>query len=263
MYKKKQIFFLDNLQKDKISDTKIALEIEEVSYDNLIIQFLHYNNNGEIVKNNEVYLDCFEGKKFVDVFWIEINFEPKQETNKRYLKVNYGSHYSNKSTCIDISGDSVSRIVSIIYRFLVFCRKHKIEIEKYGFRENINFNFVNVNKSQFLIRILNIKTYRLKTSLSIVRKDNLFEDYMVIQFDKYDSIYLLKLISNFLVSKEHDKEKMTFTHSLGRTYEWSPSFSDRIVEDNFQGYRASIMRYIIKKYNTIDALKTTLLNIDF
>ena len=265
MYQRKRIYFLDNLQRTDIADTKFALEIDEISHYNLIVQFLHYSNNGKIVAKNEVFLDCYEGDRLNGNFRIEIHFEPKQEMNKRYLKVNYDSPYLNKSTCIDISKDKVSMIVKIIYTLLVFCRKHSIEIRKYGFRENLISNFVHLKykKKDFLANILNIKTYLLQTSHSRVGKDTIFRDYMIIQYEKYHHIYLLKLINDFLGSNLHNKEDMTFKYYLGQDSAWSPSFDDRIVEDYFPYKRVELMQYIMENFNPDEALKTTLLNIEF
>jgi hypothetical protein len=86
---------------------------------------------------------------------------------------------------------------------------------------------------------------------------------MIIQYEKYHNIYLLKLINDFLGSIEHNKEDMTFKYSIGTESAWSSSFTDKIVEDNFQYKRVELIQYIIENFNWEDALKTNLLNINF
>jgi hypothetical protein len=266
MYQKKNIYFFDNLQKTEIADKKIALEIEEISHYNLKIQFLNYYNNGEIAEKNNVGLDCLVDGKFTgENFRIELLFEPKPEVNKRYLRVYFEAPNLKNTTLIDISNVDVRKIAQIVYSLLIFCKKNSYFIKNYGFRKELNSNFIflKYKKKEFLEDVLNIRTYLLQTSQNRVGKDNVFKDYLIIQYNKNHNIYFLNLIYNFLGCKGHNKEEMTFKKCLGEERAWSPSFPDRIVENHFQSTRIELIQYIIDNYNNEEALRMNLLNINF
>lgn len=258
----KKIFFFNNLQLQFISSEMVALEINEVSHYNLDIKFLHFHQNRVIKELNEVHLK----PKLGESIRVSIEFISQPESNKRLIKLHYDYPHFNKFTLVDISRASNSDISEIIYLFLEFCKNHIDEVRSFGIREYLSIDtiYLKHKKTDFLNQILRLKFYSLETSINRVGKDNVFTDHLIIKYEKHHNIYLIKLLSDYLVSSQHDKINMTFKTKGSSHSAWSPSFEDRITEIvNADNEKVKLIEFVYENFNVEEGIRMNMLNIEF
>ncbi len=277
-FKGKRVYFLDNVEaeKDNLSN-KVSIQIEAKTPDsqwthNVKINFLRYLSSGSITESDDLRLAISFNESMNVKFLIDNVKEENSIRRKRYLRFIYHFYdHKPKSTSIllgdacPINEPQVLGIAKIISSLLNFCKKNILEIKEFGFRANLNHKFMSLEnkKYEFIENIINLKFYLKETSETRVGKDNVFRDYMVINYTKYDNLYFVKLMHDFFGSSAHDKTDMTFTTFISESKYWSASFNDKLTEQRFDNQRAKLIEYIIQNFNIENGLKISLLNIDF
>lgn len=279
VFKGNHVHFLDELTKEEYN-TRVAIKIEERVIEKrpkrsdlkkLDLKILFYHANGEIIEKEEIVLKGSNNNTLWIKLHIEnINDDPRHKLKKLILKYSFNSRIYSEIHVILNSGYFINDIIEIqmvIEKFIIFCKKNVDEIKKFGFKKEVNnsqfFYSHNDSKYSMIEEIYKIKTFLLETSESVVRKDNIFRDYQVIQYDEHNDPYLIKLIYDFLEQKGHNKEKMTFTTLLRESRDWSYTFQDRLIPEESLGTNIRLIEYILNNFNIEERLKVYLLNIDF
>lgn len=247
--KKVEYYYLDGLRDD--NRNLIALSFEETErWDQKKVYFTTFNMEGRPKAQDEIAIASYR-----------LSF------HYNYLKGWYEFRYSFFTRAIIgnffIYGSSLGNsIVKELKELLIFIKSHPQEISEYSIRERPSFSPIDIDS--YYEWIFALKTHRLKTSKSVVRKDNIFIDYMVISYVFYGTTktYFEKLLLDFLGKYTYDEETKSIMIKVYEEHAWSSSFPDKKVEDGFFNWRVKFLKYLNSNFDAHEGFKYQVFKID-